>query len=321
MQAWQVASLGAEFCLQDIPTPQPAQGEVCVQVKCCGLNFADLLMRDGKYQEKPTLPYTPGMEVAGVVEAVGLGVTGLVPGMRVLAFLNSGGLAERVVVPADRLLVLPDAMPYADAAAFPIAYGTSHLALDHKARLQPGETLLVLGAAGGVGLTAVEIGKRMGARVIASARGAAKLHIAKAAGADVVIDSDAPDLKATLKALGGVDVVYDAVGGSAFDAALSACRPEGRLLAIGFASGQVPQVPANLLLVKNLSVMGLYWGGYQKFAPHVLRNSLETLLSWYGTGGLRPHISHVLPFAGLPQALDLLRNRKSTGKVVVRVQD
>ncbi len=321
MQAWQVATLGAEFSLQEVPSMRPAHGEVCLQVKCCGLNFADLLMRDGKYQEKPALPYTPGMEVAGVVDALGPGVTGLAPGMRVLAFINSGGLAERVVVPADRLLVLPDTMPFADAAAFPIAYGTSHLALDHKARLQAGETLLVLGAAGGVGLTAVEIGKRMGARVVASARGAAKLDIAKAAGADLVIDSDTPDLKTAFKALGGVDVVYDAVGGPAFDAALSACRPEGRLLAIGFASGQVPQVPANLLLVKNLSVMGLYWGGYQKFAPQVLRGSLETLLRWYGEGGLRPHISHILPFAELPQALALLRDRKSTGKVVVRVQD
>jgi NADPH:quinone reductase len=321
MRAWQVATLGAEFSLREVPSMRPAQGEVCLQVKCCGLNFADLLMRDGKYQEKPALPYTPGMEVAGVVEALGPGVTGLAPGMRVLAFVNSGGLAERVVVPADRLLVLPDTMPFADAAAFPIAYGTSHLALDHKARLQSGETLLVLGAAGGVGLTAVEISKRMGARVVASARGAAKLEIAKAAGADLVIDSETPDLKAAFKALGGVDVVYDAVGGPAFDAALSACRPEGRLLAIGFASGQVPQVPANLLLVKNLSVMGLYWGGYQKFAPQVLRSSLETLLQWYGEGGLRPHISHILPFAELPQALALLRDRKSTGKVVVRVQD
>jgi NADPH2:quinone reductase len=167
----------------------------------------------------------------------------------------------------------------------------------------------------------VEIGKRMGARVIASARGAEKLAIARAAGADEAIDSETPDLKAAFKALGGVDVVYDAVGGPGFDAALSACRPEGRLLAIGFASGQVPQVAANLLLVKNLSVMGLYWGGYLKFAPHILTGSLNTLLGWYGQGGLRPHISHQLPFDQLPQALELLRDRKSTGKIVIRVQD
>lgn len=321
MQAWQIDALGAAAHLREVPCPLPEHDEVRIRVVACGLNFADLLMRDGKYQEKPPLPYTPGMEIAGVVDAVGQGVGGLLPGMRVLAFVNHGGLAQMASVPAHRVVPIPDDMPFDEAAAFPIAYGTSHLALSHKARLQPGETLLVLGAAGGVGLTAVEIGKRMGARVIASARGAEKLGIARAAGADEVIDSEAPDLKAALKALGGVDVVYDAVGGPAFDAALSACRPEGRLLTIGFASGQVPQVAANLLLVKNLSVMGLYWGGYLKFAPQVLTGSLETLLGWYAQGGLRPHISHCLPFHQFPQALDLLRDRKSTGKVVVRVQD
>ncbi len=317
MKSWRIDALGAEPSLQPFTPLPPAPGEVQISVAACGLNFADLLMRDGKYQEKPPLPYTPGMEIAGTVAALGQGVAGPAPGTRVTAFVNHGGLAPLANAPANRVVQIPDAMPFADAAAFPIAYGTSHLALDHKARLQPGETLLVLGAAGGVGLTAVEIGKRMGARVIASARGADKLAIAHAAGADEVIDSDAPDLKATLKALGGVDVVYDAVGGPAFDAALSACRPEGRLLAIGFASGQVPQVPANLLLVKNLSVMGLYWGGYLTFAPHILTNSLKTLLDWYQTDGLRPHISNSLPFDQLPQALHLLRDRKSTGKIVV----
>ncbi|NEY90919.1 NADPH:quinone oxidoreductase family protein [Tabrizicola oligotrophica] len=321
MKSWRLAELNGTFQLQEVPLPSPGPGELLVRVMACGLNFADLLMREGKYQEKPPLPYTPGMEVAGVVTALGPGVAGPLPGTRVLAFLNHGGLADEALAPAERVVPIPDAMPFDQAAAFPIAYGTSHLALAHKARLQPDETLLVLGAAGGVGLTAVEIGKRMGARVVASARGAEKLEIARAAGADAVIDSDTPDLKSAFKALGGVDVVYDAVGGAGFDAALSACRPEGRLLAIGFASGQVPQVPANLLLVKNLSVMGLYWGGYLKFAPQLLTGSLATLLGWYAEGGLRPHISHRLPFAQLPQALELLRDRKSTGKVVVRVQD
>ncbi len=322
MKGWRLTELGGTFrCEHGLPSPVAGPGEVLIEVAACGLNFADLLMRDGKYQEKPPLPYTPGMEIAGVVRALGPGVAGPAPGTRVMAFVNHGGLADLALAPAERVVAIPDSMPFAEAAAFPIAYGTSHLALDHKARLQPGVTLLVLGAAGGVGLTAVEIGKRMGARVIASARVAEKLAIARASGADEVIDSDTPDLKAALKTMGGVDVVYDAVGGPAFDAALSACRPEGRLLAIGFASGQVPQVPANLLLVKNLSVMGLYWGGYLKFAPRVLTGSLETLLSWYAQGGLRPHISHILPFDQLPQALELLRDRKSTGKIVVRVQD
>lgn len=317
MQSWRLTELGGAFALHDIAQPEPGPAEIRIKVMACGLNFADLLMRDGKYQEKPALPYTPGMEISGVVAALGPGVGGPAPGTRVLAFVNHGGLAEAAIAPANRVVAIPDAMPFTEAAAFPIAYGTSHLALDHKARLQPGETLLVLGAAGGVGLTAVEIGKRMGARVIASARGADKLAIAKRAGADEVIDSDTPDLKAALKTLGGLDVVYDAVGGPAFDAALSACRPEGRLLTIGFASGQVPQVAANLLLVKNLSVMGLYWGGYLSFAPQVLTGSLETLLGWYQTGALRPHISHVPPFEDLPSGLDLLRDRKSTGKVVI----
>lgn len=317
MKAWRISDWAGPLQMLELPLPEPGPGEVRIKVAACGLNFADLLMRDGKYQERPTLPYTPGMEVAGMVQALGPGTLGPPPGSRVLAFVNWGGLAGAVLAPANRVVPLPDAMPFDHAAAFPIAYGTSHLALSHKARLQPGETLLVLGAAGGVGLTAVEIGKRMGARVIASARGAEKLAIARAAGADEVIDSDTPDLKSAFKALGGVDVVYDAVGGPGFDAALSACRPEGRLLAIGFASGQVPQIPANLLLVKNLTVMGLYWGGYLKFAPDVLTNSLATLMDWYQDGGLRPHISHTLPFDDLPRALDLLRDRKSTGKVVI----
>lgn len=320
MKAWRVETLASPATLQDVPNPSLQSGQALVRMGACALNFADLLMQDGKYQERPALPYTPGMELAGTVAAVGPDTAlpaGISPGTRVAAFVPNGALAELVAVPVDRLIALPDAMSFAEAAAFQIAYGTSHLALDHKARLQPGETLLVLGASGGVGLTAVEIGKRMGARVIASARGADKLAVAQAAGADLVIDSDSPDLKAQLKALGGVDVVYDAVGGDAFMAALSACRPEGRLLVIGFASGQVPQVPANLLLVKNLSVMGLYWGGYLKFAPKVLTNSLRTLFGWYAEGGLRPHVSHQLVFDDYQAGLDLLRDRKSTGKVVI----
>jgi NADPH2:quinone reductase len=317
MRVWQVSEQGFAAQQSQIAPPLPQLEEARIRIAACGLNFADLLMQDGKYQERPALPYIPGMEFAGVVDALGPDTDGPPIGTRVAAFAGAGGLAQYAVVPAARLVPLPDSMSFAQAAAFQIAYGTSHLALDHKARLQPGETLLVLGAAGGVGLTAVEIGKRMGAKVIACARGPGKLAVAKAAGADVLIDSDTPDLKAAFKALGGVDVVYDPVGGAAFDAALSACNPEGRLLAIGFASGSVPQVPANLLLVKNLSVMGLYWGGYLKFAPHVLTNSLRTLFGWFAEGALRPHISHELPFDQYPCALDLLRSRKATGKVVI----
>ena len=321
MRAWQITRLDELPTLVHLPDPVPQAGEVGIRILAAGLNFADVLALQGRYQVKPALPFVPGMEFAGVVETLGPGSDGPAPGTRVLGTCTAGALAERIAVPAVRVSILPDAMTMAEAAGFPIAYGTSHLALGHKAGLQPGETLFVTGAAGGVGLTAVEIGKRLGAKVIASARGPDRLAVAAAAGADVLIDSTAPDLKDRLRAEGGVDVVYDAVGGPGFDAAVSACRPEGRILAIGFASGQVPQVAANLLLVKNLSVMGFYWGGYLKFAPQILTGSLETLLGWYAQGGLRPHISHILPFEDLPHALELLRDRKSTGKVVVRVQD
>jgi NADPH2:quinone reductase len=210
-------------------------------------------------------------------------------------------------------------MPFDDAAAMQITYGTSHVALHHRARLQPGETLLVLGAAGGVGLTAVEIGKLMGARVIACARGAEKLAIARNAGADHLIDSETDDLRGAIKALGGADVVYDPVGGDQFDAAFRATRPGGRIVVIGFASGRVPQIAANHLLVKNISVIGLYWGGYLNFQPEILNQSLTTLLGWYREGRIKPHISHRLPLARANDALDLLRARKSSGKVVVTV--
>lgn len=317
MRAFQLKAYNqpAQFC--NLEVQPPGFGEVRLQIAACGLNFADLLMLEGKYQERPPLPMTLGMEVSGLVEALGPGVTTPAIGTRVAVFATQGGLATHGIFAADRCIPLPDAMPFTDAAAFQIAYGTSHLALDHKARLRPGETLFVTGAAGGVGLTAVEIGKRMGARVIASARGADKLALLTAAGADHVIDSTAPDLRATLKSLGGFDVMYDSVGGDAFLDALRAAKPEGRLLTIGFASGSVPQIPANLLLVKNLSVMGLYWGGYLNFRPDILTASLATLFDWYQAGGLKPHISHTLPLERVEDALALLRDRKSTGKVVV----
>ena len=212
---------------------------------------------------------------------------------------------------------IPYARPYEHAAGFMVAYGTSHVALTHRARLKAGETLLVLGAAGGVGLTAVEIGARLGARVVAMARGPEKLAVARAAGASVLIDSEGADLKAAFKDLGGVDVVYDAVGEPAASAALRALRPEGRFLAIGFAGGGVPQFPANILLVKNIDVIGLYWGGYAAFAPQVITRSLADLMAMYARGELHPHVSHALPLDRTAEAMDLLRSRASTGKVVV----
>ena len=317
MRALQISTFGLPPDLRTVPVPDPGPGEVLLRTAACGLNFADLLMSGGSYQDTPPLPFTLGMEVAGTVEACGPAVTGFAPGARVAAVPGSGGLADFVAVPAARCVAIPDGTSFVQAASFQIAYGTSHLALDHRARLQPGETLLVLGAAGGVGLTAVEIGKHMGARVIASARGQARLAIAQRAGADVLVDSDTADLRDRLRAEGGVDVVFDTVGGPAFLQALRATRPEGRLLCVGFAGGDVPQIPANLLLVKNLSVIGLYWGGYLAFRPEVLTASMATLFGWFGDGILRPHISHVLPLDRAAEGLDLLRGRKATGKVVV----
>jgi NADPH:quinone reductase len=302
-----------------IPRPVPGRGEVLVRIAAAGLNFADLLMIAGRYQEMPAPPFTLGLELAGTVEALGPGVDGPAPGTRVAAFARYGALAEYGVIAAGRCLPIPEAMSFEEAAAFQIAYGTSHLALERRAGLRRGETLLVLGAGGGVGLTAVEIGALMGARVIACARGPAKLEAARAAGAHVLIDPDKADLRDAVKAVGGADVVYDAVGGDQFRNALRATNPEGRILLIGFASGTVPEIAANHLLVKNVSVIGHYWGGYLAFRPDVLTGSLATLLGWYVEGRIRPHVSHVLPLDRAVEGLELLRSRKATGKVVISI--
>ena len=319
MRAYQISSHDTPPSLTDLPVPEPCTGEIRVRIRACGLNFADLLMQKGTYQDTPPLPFVGGMEIAGIVDALGPDTDGPAPGTRVAVFAGHGGLAEYGCFDARRAVPLPDDMPFEDAAAFMVAYGTSHVALDYRARLQPGETLLVLGAAGGVGLTAVEIGKLMGAKVIACARGADKLAVAKQAGADHLLDATTADIRAEVKALGGADVVYDPVGGEQWKAAFRACNPEARLLPIGFASGEVPQVPANHLLVKNLTVMGLYWGGYLAFKPSVITESLATLLQWYAEGRLKPHVSHALPIEQAGEAMDLLRTRKSTGKVVVTI--
>ena len=319
MRAMQVTAYDQPLTLQHLDVPVPRAGEVLVQVDTCGLNFGDLLVIKGTYQEKPALPVTLGMELAGTITALGDDVTDLKVGQRIAAYSGFHGLAEYAAVPADICVPIPDRMTSVDAAAFLIAYGTSHVALDYKARLQPGERLLVLGASGGVGLTAVELGKLMGAEVIACARGQDKLEICRAAGADHLIDSDTDDIREIVKSLGGADVVYDPIGGDQFKAALRACNPEARLLPLGFASGEVPQIPANILLVKNLNVLGLFWGGYKKFKPSVLTDSFKTLIDWYVAGQLKPHVSHVLPLEQANDALDLLRSRKATGKVVVQV--
>ncbi len=318
MDAFQVSTLGDAPTIATIATPSPENGEILLKIDACGLNFADLLMAKGTYQDTPEPPFTLGMEVCGTVVETGADVEHPKVGQRVAVFGGQGGLAEYGIFPASLCINVPDAMTAEVAAGFQVAYGTSHLALTRRAQLQPGERLLVFGATGGVGLTAVEIGKAIGAEVIAVARGAQKREIAKAAGADIVIDSNDDNLAETLKSLGGVDVVYDPVGGDLFKAALKACNREARILIIGFASGDVPPIPANIILVKNISVIGFYWGGYLKFNVDALKASMAELMDWHAAGRLKPHISHVLPLEKATEALELLRSRKSTGKVVVR---
>lgn len=319
MRAFQVTDFSHPPTLTQIDAPTPKADEVQVRINACGLNFADLLMQTGTYQDTPNPPFTLGMEVAGTVSERGANVTGLDIGARVALFGGSGGLADYGCYTAAQAVPLPDAMSMSDAAAFQIAYGTSHVALEYRAKLQAGETLLVLGAAGGVGLTAVEIGKLMGAKVIAVARGAAKLEVARKAGADHVIDAGTDDMRGALKALGGVDVVYDPVGGDLFKSAFRACNPEARILTIGFASGDIPTIPANHLLVKNITVQGFYWGGYMAFKPQVIAGSMRTLFDWYAQGKLHPHVSHILPLERALEGMELLRSRKSTGKVVIEI--
>ncbi|OIQ42425.1 MAG: NADPH:quinone oxidoreductase [Roseobacter sp. MedPE-SWde] len=316
MLAYRINDFNAPPVLEEIESPPPGADEVKVRIRACGLNFADLLLQKGTYQDTPLPPFTPGLELAGEVMECGSQVQRVSPGDRVAVFSGQGGLAQEGVFDAARVLAIPDSMSFEDAAALLITYGTSHVALDHCARLQPGETLLVTGAAGGVGLTAVEIGKLMGARVIAHARGAGKLKVAKSAGADHLIN-DTADLRAEVKSLGGADVVYDAVGGDVWKAAFRATKPGGRLLPIGFASGEVPQIPANHLLVKNLTVIGFYIGGYLKSHPEVMQRSFATLMEWHSSGRISPHISHVLPLAQVAEGMELLRSRASTGKVVI----
>ena len=317
MIAFEISEYGATPALVEKPQPVPGPGEILVRIAATGLNFADLLMIKGQYQERPMPPVTLGMEIAGTIDAVGADVTKFRPGDRIAVYSGQGGLADFGCFPVERAVLIPDQMPFEHAAGFLITHGTSHLALSRRARLAPNETLLVLGAAGGVGLTAVEIGKLMGARVIACARGQAKLDVAKAAGADHVIDSDASDLRDQVKALGGADVVYDPIGGDLFKTALRCVNPEARILVIGFASGDVPQIPANHLLVKNVDVIGLNFGAYLKFAPDALTASFQELLKWYEAGQLHPHISHRFPLSHAAEGLETLRARKSTGKIIV----
>jgi NADPH2:quinone reductase len=319
MRTMRVHEKGGALRLDEAPMPEPGPGEALIRVRACGVNFADTLMVAGTYQERPAHPFAPGLEVCGVVEALGPGVRGIATGARVAAICGAGGLADYVTAPAIACAHVPDAMDDAEAAALQVAYGTAHVALSHRARMQPGERLLVLGAGGGTGLGAVEIGRLMGAEVIACARGAEKQAAARARGAAHALDADPQTLRDAVRALGGADVVFDPVGGALWEAAMRAANFEARLLPIGFASGVAPQIPANIVMVKNLTIIGLYWGAYYRRRPEVLAESLRQILAWWAEGRIAPHVGHVLPLECANEALDLLRDRAATGKVVVRV--
>ncbi|MGH6945295.1 MAG: NADPH:quinone oxidoreductase family protein, partial [Geminicoccaceae bacterium] len=308
------------LAVEDMPVPEPGPGEVRVRVRAAGLNFADTLIIRGQYQEKPDLPFVPGMEIAGQIEACGAGVLGFRVGERVLATLAHGGFAEHAVMPASDVARLPDAVDYVTAAGFAVAYGTAYGALLWSGRLRAGQTLVVHGAGGGVGLAAVECGKALGARVIASARGSAHLAAARQHGADAVIDTARDDVRARLKELcgaHGADVVFDPIGGELFQASLRSIAWEGRLLIIGFASGEIPQIPANRLLLKNAAAIGFYWGSYRRHDPARVHAAFEELLRWHGEERIHPHVSKVLPLERAKEALELLLSRKSTGKLVL----
>ena len=304
--------------VQEIPDPVPGKRQVAVRVRACGVNFADTLIVQGKYQERPELPFVPGSEVAGEVIALGEGVKGIALGQRVMALTSVGGFAEIALAAADTLIPLPDGIDFTDAAAFTVAYGTSHVALETRAQLKAGETLIINGASGGVGLTALEIGKMMGATVIGLASTEEKRALVAERGADHVFDVADPELRDKVKALGGADVGYDVVGGDAFNTMLRCMKFEGRLLTVGFASGEIPQVPANLLLVKNISVVGVYWGSYARNNPSVLMKSLVQLTQWLKEGQLRPHVSAVYLLDEATKGLEALANRQSVGKVVIK---
>ncbi|HTQ34419.1 MAG TPA: NADPH:quinone oxidoreductase family protein [Stellaceae bacterium] len=295
--------------------------QVRIRVHAAGANFADSLMVGGTYQVKPPFPFTPGLEAAGVIVEAGSAVADLQAGQRVLAVLrNGGGYAEEIVLDAASVVPIPEAMDFVTAAAFPVAYGTSHFALTHRGHLAPGETLLVLGAAGGVGLTAVEIGKAMGARVIAAAGGAEKLAVARAHGADELIDYKTESIRDRVRALTegkGADVVYDPVGGDAFDQALRAVNWEARMLVIGFAGGRIQAVPANLILVKNISVIGVVWGAQTERDPVWMSRNLAELLRWWEAGKLKPVVAKTFPLAAAGEALTALLSRRYAGKIVL----
>ncbi len=309
-----------DLVVAEVETPQPKPGEVRVRVAAAGINFPDALIVQKKYQIQPPLPFIPGTEVAGVVDAVGEGVRHVKQGDRVIAFVGIGGFAEYACAPAALVALVPAGISDTVAAAFTLTYATSQHALLHRGQLKSGETLLVLGAGGGVGLAAVELGKLAGARVVAAASSSEKLDAARDHGADTLINYSNENLRDAVKAVTdfkGADVVYDPVGGSLTDAAVRSLAWRGRLLVVGFAQGDIPQIPANLLLLKEASAVGVFWGEFAKREPQVNAAMLAQLFGWLAQGRLRPHVSRVYPLSEAPVALRALLERRAVGKLVL----
>ncbi len=306
--------------LAEVPTPAAGPEEVRIAVHAAGVNFADTLMVKGKYQATPELPFTPGMEIAGEVVEIGEKIKWFKPGDRAIAVLDNGGFAEEVLAHYSRIMQVPDGMSYEQAACMPIVYGTSHLALTYKARLRQGETLLVHGAAGGAGLAAVEVGKALGATVIGTASTAEKRAVVSEYGADHVLDPSSEIIHERVREITGgkgADVIYDPVGGDTFNASLRCAAFESRIVIVGFAGGKVQRIPANILLVKNITVIGYYWGAYATHAMHLIRNSFASLKILYEEGKLRPLVGANFPLEDAAGALAHLSDRKAIGKTVI----
>ncbi len=306
--------------VEDVPSPDLSEGQVLISVKACGVNFPDTLIIQGKYQFKPDLPFSPGGEVSGVIKAVGDGVTNVSVGDRVIAFSTWGGFAEELAVDANRLIRMSDKMEFEKASAFILTYGTSYHALKDRANIQPGETLLVLGASGGVGLAAIQLGKAMGARVIAAASTKEKLDVCAANGADELINYSSEDLRARVKEItqgAGVDVIYDPVGGPLSEKALRDMSWGGRFLVVGFAVGEIPKVPLNLALLKGCSIVGVFWGDFTRREPALNDANNQELMRLFEAGKISPHIHKVYPLAKASEALNELLDKKVSGKVVL----
>ena len=308
--------------IDEVPDPRPGEGEIIVDVRAASLNFPDVLMIQGKYQRQPDMPFVPGCEAAGVVSELGSGVRDISIGDRVIVLPPTGAFAEKVVASADSLIPAPDGMSFPAASSIALTYGTSYHALKQGAALRPGETLLVLGAAGGVGLAAVQLGKAMGATVIAAASTDEKLAAARASGADMTVNYAAKSLRDEVKALTGgrgIDVVYDPVGGDYAEAALRLLAPDGRFLAVGFATGEIPKIPLNLVLLKRCRVVGVFWGAWRKDNPSASRANYRTLMEMFDSKNLEPVVSQEFAFEDFASAFRMLAERRAIGKVVIKM--